>query len=219
MKHRNSSLMEKAVRAEESRIIKSGENWMHLGGLMPRCCKTAYFIAAVYLLLVNMAYFLSLYLNSLDAQLYPENYNMTAVRSAMLVMCVTAVAMIAAFVLVILKKYLPALILSLPAAVVTAVFFYGENYKVRLEDGVKGFVFKHLLPVLIYILAILIIFIISMRDRRRVYGIYDREEAALYAKYRASHPNVSSDEWKDYLAAYDACAPAGDKKDSSDADR
>ncbi len=211
MKQRNASLMEKIVRQEQQRIINSGESWMHLGGNVTAICKVIYFIASIYLLLVNLAYILSIYLSIEDAKIYPDSYNMVSLRSAMLVTSVLTAAIIAAVVFMILRKYFAVLLFSLPSAVLLCIFFYGESSKNRLQNGSGRFILQHIVPAIIFALTILIIYLISRKDKRRVKMLYERAESALYEQYKSQHSTVSSDEWKEYMRTYNAYADENKK--------
>ena len=105
MKYRNPTIMERIVRDEEQRIFRANENWSHLGGNTTKLCKVFYFIAAVYLLLVNAAYIFSLFLSIEDAALYPDNYDIVQLRSSLIIMFLASSLILAALVPMILKKY------------------------------------------------------------------------------------------------------------------
>lgn len=214
MKYRNPTLMEKIVREEEQRIFRDNENWSHLGGNTAKICKVFYFIAAVYLMLVNAAYIFQVFLSIADYQLYPDNYDIVQLRSALIVMFSVSAAMLIAFVLMILKKYLLTLIFSLPAGVITCIFFLGETAQSRLtlENGTGRFILQHLLPISVYILAIIIIYLISFRDKRNIYKKYDKAESVIYSKYKNEHPHITNDEWKDYIRHYDVYENIGNIK-------
>ncbi len=211
MKYRNPTIMERIVRDEEQRIFRANENWSHLGGNTTKLCKVFYFIAAVYLLLVNAAYIFSLFLSIEDAALYPDNYDIVQLRSSLIIMFLASSLILAALVPMILKKYLLTLIFTLPAGIITLVFFLSEtaHRRLTLEDGTSRFIFQHLLPILVYLLAIVIIYLISLKDKRNIYKKYDRAEAAVYEKFKSSRPYVSNDEWKEYIKKYNAYEDIG----------
>ncbi len=214
MKYRNPTLMEKIVREEEQRIFRDNENWSHLGGNTTKICKVFYFIAAIYLILVNAAYIFQVFLSIEDAALYPDNYDIVQLRSALIVMFSVSAAMIVAFILMIFKKYLLTMIFTLPAGIITLIFFLSEteHRRLTLENATGRFVLQHLLPIIVYILAIIIIYLISFRDKRNIFKKYDKAETIIYDKYKKEHPHVSNDEWNDYIKHYDVYEDIGNVK-------
>ena len=214
MKYRNPTLMEKIVREEEQRIFRANENWSHLGGNTTKLCKAFYFIAAIYLLLVNAAYIFQIFLNLEDAAIYPDNYDIVQLRSALIVMFSVSAAMIAAFIVMILKKYLLTLIFALPAGIITLIFFLSEteHRRLTLENGTERFVLQHLLPIIVYILAVIIIYIICFKDKKNIFKKYDKAVALICEKYNKEHPHVSNDEWKNYIKQYNVYEDADNIK-------
>ena len=106
------------------------------------------------------------------------------------------------------------MIFTLPAGIITLIFFLSEteHRRLTLENATGRFVLQHLLPIIVYILAIIIIYLISFRDKRNIFKKYDKAETIIYDKYKKEHPHVSNDEWNDYIKHYDVYEDIGNVK-------
>ncbi len=211
---------------EKKRQQMAGERWGHIGGIFYKTSKILYVLLAVYSLFFNLVLMLGWTLDLVGRSVYNTTHNKLIIISV-----ITAV-LITALVLILLKrpKIITATILTIPAAVTSALSTWqwyntsGTNY---IATGHQNNQFAKYwicnFPVVFLSLFAVILLIIVLRDKRElsatttrtIRGLYDKKVGELREDSDDGEVGMLSDEqWIAVLKKYTEGQPEKKKKRS-----
>lgn len=197
---------------EGQRRYKSAEFWKHTDGWPYKLSRIIFFIMLLPFFFWQLIYyFANPYSKVTTAQMGDWRRNMA-------IIALTTAAMLAAFILVILKKHLPALILSVGVAVVTGLFFNqalqagAANSSEVTEVGshVGKLVIRHILPMAVLCVACLILFLVRYFDVKAERLAYEHAANRIYEQFRRMQEEsgtpaemMSQEQWSELVRQYD----------------
>ncbi|HIZ83870.1 MAG TPA: hypothetical protein H9668_05575 [Firmicutes bacterium] len=201
---KNQALLLFVRRQEYRRRLEDKERWGHVGGRIYTIAKIFYIIGFLYSLVINLAYMLGRWLLLQDSAQGLAEINDADYRSALYLVLGMTILQIAGLVLVFARKSLPALICTALSSVLLLVHYYqalaGQDE--FANNGISNYLFRHVLPLIILLVAAVILFVIHVRERRAENAAYDRLTREIYKKHAKEEGVMGQEEWEELLNKY-----------------
>lgn len=218
---RNAAILQYVRRQEYRRRLEERERWGHVGGRIYAAAKIFYIIGFLCTFIINLAYMLGRWLNIDEATKNPEAYvttNLSDARSALYLVSLMTLLLIAALILMLARKTLAALVCTVLPTALLLVHFYQQLSDQMSESGPARYLTSHLLPLAVMLAAAVILFLIQLRERRAENAAYEKLTADLYKKHAGGDRALSDAEWEKLLGDYAAgIRPSCDEAEEEEA--
>lgn len=180
---------------------KRGISYVKTDGKLYKGIKIVHIISAVWALIMNSLFLISLWIN------FGGSEKMVELQGIIITVSVCSVLIIAAMVLNKLKIYIVGAVLSVIPSVLLILTFGRELSDVLGFWGFKPvFYWRHLIPLALAIITMVWLLIIALRERVKTDKLYKKVTAGLYETFshKADATEVSDEEWEEFLKTYNS---------------
>ena len=198
----------KLIKLLRQKQAKLGVSYLTTESYIYKTFRLLFYIAFGVLFIINMLYLLSVYVDlnvvltnagELDARQITE---VSAIKNTLSTVLIMTVIMVLSAVFMILKSPLLQLIFSFVSSL-GLIFAFATGLSQQLEGGnYDVFIFRHVLPLLLFVIFSIITAIIHIRqnilDKKGCNEIAD----SIYRKYSNTAQNINEEQWALILAEY-----------------
>ncbi len=190
-----SGVLKKLREVEEKR----GISYARTDGKLYKGIKIVHIIAAVWALIMNSLFMISIWLN------FAGTEKMAQLSNLMITVAVCSVLLLAGLILNCLKINIIGAVLSVVDGVILILTFGRQLEDVLGFWGFKPvFYWRHLIPLLLVIITAVWLAVIALREKIKTDKLYKKVLAGLYDNFRHKEDitEVGDEEWEEFLKNY-----------------
>lgn len=181
---------------------EAGNVWLHREGRLFLWARILLWICSVVNFLFYSACLLGWLLNYQEVLTNgqnPDTEAMATVRNSMFLAGAAIVVLIAALVLMQLRRY-PACAACFLASGVPMLLHLGQV--MNLSERLVAYLLRHVLPIGVSMLCSVYLLVVALLDRAEVNRAYNRALQKIHARHGGRDEITTSAQWEDYLREY-----------------
>lgn len=187
---------------------KNGITYIRTEDTYYKVVKFIYFIAEIWMFFMNLFFVLGFWAR------YTGTESMGEALKSMITVSVCTLCIIAGCILNTKKLYISGWVLNfIPACFLIPVFASFMKDELGFLGFVASFYWRHLVPIVLLVIAITILTFIAMREKHQIEQLYKKVVENLFAEFGTKDDHkLTEQEWEEFLKNYDPYKKSTDKK-------